>query len=1331
MVKAVTTGTGTQGNPEGPEKLSGAPTPLPETAEKERRALLEELMEKKTKGDRLELSKSLSDELKQSKTSEKERAELLHNVAEQHELEQVKLHVAELQKDPEKVDEAKVEALYWMRDTLPFLYASWALEYGLKDPGSISEVLAIKDKSKDPLDLAFLEGLQFLNENRKLTTAEYFFNAQYPLVVGEAKALTDAARQVKDAVDGKDKEGEKSWLRQKVEEHPKTTAALLGLGALGVGYMVGRWLMNKARGNLEGQPAETADGQGVVQRVSSGFSWLKSWLFRGALFTGATLVLGRVMGIEEVEKYLRQNKLGNWLYDNRFIGGVIHILNGRVEEGLAFLHFGARDGDARTRHQTYAEQFGVPDMVIWSLAGLKFKDVLEAEKGREHPLGTGVFASIPFIKDFFKLPHQVLAEEKLQDLLVAKKAEIYKLVPNADELTMDEVLKIAFEKNLFKPEESEGMKDAPEALTDYYVARETDVKDFDKSLEGFEKPKETLNAGEIELLNKSGEHVTKKLDELRLVLPDFFSNLDERVLRVFPWLAINQGDTEKTDLLRAQKQYQAFRGQVELKELEAVGADAEELERMQAFFKTLKPGETLNAEQRTLVTQYTTRMKEIHTKIQNSLMRAHKSRWDDAKEDAAAEGKEAAFGDAKDIWDLYVHVYSGVGYLFRWSWESVTEPNTGVKRTVLGIGGFVVTGTMVANAAYGLALIKSGGALNIAKGVGTILVPGITVPFNAYDAYKGFWHSPEAILDAVAKGKMSVPRGKLLCQYSLEHADLLKKGFLGAKWSDRMKAYTQIEKVLESPARVEWFKKLIAGEVTYTPAQESWMDDIAKVLVEGTDDAAVSIEIRLAKALEKIKLEATGEIIMESPSIKSAPRKFLEWAARKAGDVNVPPWAKELFEELVDDGGPGLKAEVGAGLERLKGLKLVQDLVKDGIPVGVAYLGVYMACRDSQKMEDKGQAIARFATGMLIFSLLQKGWELRAIQGALAAGRFSKHPYIIGAVALAAAIGISWVGEEMFTDYAKDGWFWKTFGGTALYTFGAGQASDVVQHYELDFSKWKSGRPLDSIEMHTGGNTERDYFMKEMYLPFMGNYRPAFVDGALGADTEDVKGWVFDDLNPQEAIEVWNYKVGEEIAALRAEEEESKKRKVAGEDVDEVDHGDEIAALELKRIDRHWIQRELAQFEGRKQDIMALGQEIQDDIFKTYDKKITVRERALIESILTTDNPESWMDESFMKIENEERYQIVSKYLEGKDRQHKLETFVQAKRQIQNDGEFYRLLEVDKKIVNATDEDKLLASMGIDKQDAETAQHMWEQLVGDEGEEEGGVEEEPVLQEAA
>lgn len=1223
-----------------------------------------------SRGQRAELSKDLMTELGKKAPDEKEKIDLLASILDKQQLDAIQKAVAALKNNPEAVDDAKADALQFLRDTVPYLFSVLALRFDVKQTNTIQAFLDLGDRVTDPEEKALLDGVAFLNANPKLETSRYFTSTFVPEILSDSLAMTAAAQ---DAIEAVKNPGAVSWMSDQMKKHPNVTNALLAAGATGGLFLVGRWLYNKFKGPDNTVKAEKSDDKpGIFSRLTSGWSFLKKTVISALVFGGGLLVAGNVLGIEQVEKYLREHfgKAADFIYDSRISAAAIHFCKGEFEEGLATWNFGSRNEEARRRHGIYAEHFGVPDQAIWMMAGLNFKNFMAAEPGREFPLATGLFASIPFLKDYFKFPNQTKAEDTVINLIKTHADKIHAQIPGADGMTLDEVLKKAFELGLFKPLESAGAKDYSDDLTGLIQQKENQKEDFSKKMKEIGS-KEKLSAADLQAIHEAETQVGQGLDEIRLATPTYWTNFMETLCKTFPDLVTDDATIQDIDLVGAPGFYRSFATEASKSDLSVIGKDVAELDLIKKFTATLDTSKPLSINDQALLKKYTDEIARINQSIQDSLVRVKTDRNEKIKEDEARKGVDEFLCDAVDVLKLYGYGYGGMAYGIIWGVQKATGENESIKNRVLGVTAVVGLAPMAANTVYsGYLMFQKGEFLT---GFSRLACPPLSY-LDVRDVYNGFFRDPGTLLEAVVKGEMKPSRAQRICALALRNENLISrsKAFIGVKWGNRMARFTSLDELLRGDSELRWLDSVFAREITVgsTPAEIGALEDYQRKFVNIIQkETGMSFD----KYVEKIAQErGTKRIILEtldkgSFEIGAKMVAFFEATAKKLGQIPIP---KPIVEKLFQKG--------GAGLAYLS--YFTKNAARLGMTPAMAYLATYYVCKDTYDARDKSERIALFAIGMIAFEAAWRG--INAMKLA------PKHPIWMAAAGLLAALGVSVAAEKLAEPYLKNPSFFsvttRSVLAPAVSVMGLGPLFDSLGHFLVNVT----------------GNTEREYFTKEIYLPFIGSKRMALMDGSIG---------YFDDLPSEDAIEIWNYQVREKIKKLKAEDEAAVAAGKSGE------NASDIKALDLKIIDKDWVSREIAAVVVKKAEIAQRGDSLNSDILSKFGASMSPKEKVLVESLLVTDVPESWFDESFYNIEKDERFMLVRKFAHQMDKDAELDTFVERKRQIHSDIDFYRLLKLEPDVMRPKPKaqgESLMAMIGMEPQNADKAESVYNEIFG-------------------
>jgi len=555
--------------------------------------------------------------------------------------------------------------LHFMRETVPYLFSVLALRFELKDIGTVQSFMDLLPKVTDPEEKELLEGVSFLTSHKELETSRYFSTSLEPEILADTKVLSQAARDALDAI--KDK-SVTTWMGEKMKEHPIATGAFLLLGTFGL-YEAGKGLYHMVRGDKPDEKAVPKDnGPGILGRLTEGWSFLTKATISTAVFGGGLLVAGNILGNEQVEKYLKENHL-SFLYDYRLTAALIRFCQGDFEEGLATWNFGVRDPEARRRHEVYSEYFGVTDEAVWLMAGVKFGDLMKADAKREFPLATGVFTSIPVLRDYFKMPDQVSSENAVLLMIKNHEAKIHELIPEADKMTLDEVLKKAFELNIFEGSKSAAAGTYSYELKGFVDASEKESKAFAGKMKEVGAKKE-LSPGDLDLIHSSEKQVAAELDALRLTIPTYWTEMTEKLGRVVPSLrvgipnvaeakVVDDSHVQDVDVVKAKGMYKAFAEAASKSDLDAVGVDVAELKVIMDFTSNLDTTKPLSDAEQALLAKYTDELARIHDNVQQNIVRAKTARHKELLDDAADWDLEDDGGEALQ---LYFQGYKGLYY---------------------------------------------------------------------------------------------------------------------------------------------------------------------------------------------------------------------------------------------------------------------------------------------------------------------------------------------------------------------------------------------------------------------------------------------------------------------------------------------------------------------------------------------------------------------------------------------------------------------------------------------------------------------------------------------
>jgi hypothetical protein len=1265
----------------------------------ERKELLETLMAQQAKGQRDVLSQDLLNEIGKKGPGEKEKIDLLASVLDKQQMENIHRAVETLKTNPEVIDDAKAEALHFMRETVPYLFSVLAIRFDLKEVGTVQSFVNLLPKVSDPEENELLEGVSFLNSHKDLETSRYFSTSLEPEILADTKVLSQAAR---DAIDATKDKGVMTWMGEKMKEHPIATGAFLLLGTFGL-YEAGKGLYHMAKGDKPDEKAVQSDsGPGLIGRLTEGWSFLTKTAISTAVFGGGLLIAGNILGNEQVEKYLKEHHL-SFLYDYRLTAALIRFCQGDFEEGLATWNFGVRDPEARRRHEVYASQFGVTDKAVWLMAGLKYKDLLDADPKREFPLATGVFASIPVLRDYFKMPDQVSSENQVLALMKVHAAEIQEKISGANDMTLDEVLKKAFELDIFKASDSAAADTYSPELEGFVKGHEKQAASFKENMTALGEKKE-LSTGDKEALTQAETLVGKGLDELRLTTPSYWSYFMETVSLSFPGLAVDEAHVGDMDVSRARGLYKSFSDKISEAELNAIGKDIEELEEIKKFTAKLETGKPLSAADQALLTKYTGELGQINLNIQQSLVRAKTLKHQEIMDDASRTGFMEFLSDGTDALKIYAVGYGGIGYGIYWGVQKAVGENESLTNRAIGVSLTVGLLPVVANTVYAGYLIRTG---EVAGGVGRLLCPPY-VYLDVRNLYYSFLKDPALLLEMVIKGKVKPDWAQHMCNIVLKNEKLIPKTWrVAGPWLEhRMDHFKALGILFKNRVRLEWLENILTGKTVFDRAAklEAWQEDLISLVEKRT-------YMTFDKFIEKmVKERGDGRIILEaldgtSFGIGKKMIAYFETAAKRFGDRPIP---RAVLEKLFGEG--------GAGLEALK--YFTKNASHLGLTAGMAYAATYLVCKDTYDAKDKSERIPLFVLSILVSDKVFTGVRageafyggaragLTALQvgegaisgtglgeaafaGFRAAELAPKHPLIMAIVAVLAAIGVSVGAEALIAPYLKSPGIIATatrgLGAPILYSLGAGQAIDTFGRY-----------------YNATNTTEKEYFMREIYLPKLGSKKMAFRDGDLRHPIDAY----FNEMSPEDAVEVWNYQVREKQAALKKEDEALV---AAGKGPA---HSEEVKELDLKIIDKDWISRQIANVESKKIELVGRGADLHQSIMDHFGASMTPVEKRLVESILVTDVPETWFDESFYDIEKDGRFVLVRKYAKALGKDAELDTWVERKRQIYSDIEFYRTIKVDEKVMNPSQSEKMIALLGFDPKYAEKADALYDDVIG-------------------
>ncbi|OIP80479.1 hypothetical protein COW94_03285 [Candidatus Peregrinibacteria bacterium CG22_combo_CG10-13_8_21_14_all_44_10] len=269
-----------------------------------------------------------------------------------------------------------------------------------------------------------------------------FWNSEIMSHLSDAVSTVSVATTAAvDVITGKEDrdvpDGERSMYdktRDFANEHPVIAGTVALAGAMAVGYGLFK-LCSAAKEKLGGKsssPSSSAESTG-----ESVWKWTK----RLALMLGGTWIAGQILGLEEVQKWLKKKGLD--VNANRFSKALVLFADFNVLEGIETLKRGVRDSEEERRHTDFSNEFGLNNSIsVWVCADENCKDLLDmTDDSHTYSIAApAALANIPFIGAIFTNEEQLEDERKLRKGLSGMRSQIEK-IPGWGKMSIDEVLK--------------------------------------------------------------------------------------------------------------------------------------------------------------------------------------------------------------------------------------------------------------------------------------------------------------------------------------------------------------------------------------------------------------------------------------------------------------------------------------------------------------------------------------------------------------------------------------------------------------------------------------------------------------------------------------------------------------------------------------------------------------------------------------------------------------------------------------------------------------------------------------------------------------------------
>ncbi|MFA6528836.1 MAG: hypothetical protein WCT46_04860 [Candidatus Gracilibacteria bacterium] len=235
---------------------------------------------------------------------------------------------------------------------------------------------------------------------------------------------------------------DKGWYQESrdfVNKYPVASGAIALAGAAGIGY--GLYKLFKKRDSTT--TTTTADGKIEVHvdgAKESAAEKIWKWTKRTALLVGGVYVAGQILGIEEVQKWLKKKNID--VNKNRFTKALILFADLEFLEGYETLTRGTRSAAEESRHKDLAKTFGLQsDLSLWICGEEKFGDFVKYDYSKnDQSIAAGMLGKVPILGYLFKNERQLKDEKELQAALNNKYLDKYKAIPGWQNMTIEQVL---------------------------------------------------------------------------------------------------------------------------------------------------------------------------------------------------------------------------------------------------------------------------------------------------------------------------------------------------------------------------------------------------------------------------------------------------------------------------------------------------------------------------------------------------------------------------------------------------------------------------------------------------------------------------------------------------------------------------------------------------------------------------------------------------------------------------------------------------------------------------------------------------------------------------
>ena len=1230
---------------------------------------------------RLDLVSDLEERmLKEGLTSgtTKERLALFQEVVSNDDLEEATQVHKVISENLESLEAEPVAALNSLEEASGFVAAYMLAKNRPEAPSihSVNELVQLAGFAETAVHRKLAETWKLLADNPDTKLGALFTSDILPAIIREANQLATAAIQATNTMSGKAKQAA-GWVKDQFEERPVVAGSVALLGGIGLGTMIYKAIRSRRiKNRIASQELESPDSQSTAGKLlDTGGNIVKrtagvlSYVPHALIATGGLAIAGMILGTEQTQSYLEREMDGNlafvpkFLYQNRVPATFIHLCSNRPLDALGTFTYGARDEKSKMRHEIYAKFFDAKDKQIWAVAGVPLMELLEADPAREYPLGAGFLQHVPFLNSKLTEHGVKPVENLIRDKFLENMDRLVEVDPSIKTKTVDEALRIAFAEGIFDSLDEETSD------TNNPEARELlgGLKDFDDEFDRIASV-ETLSSDDIEILQVEANELHDELDELRLAMPSEFTELKKAFGRAFPLpmveMAEDQGAVDygdDVDLIATQEFYEQFADQIMDSESSALMKDIEEVREAQAMLVDLEVGQIPSEDLKLKIES----LKGVNRRMETWKFRAEQSRKEAVRADADDWN---AREDLPEVATFYYLGYTGIPNIIKWSIEEVFDSETGAKQKVFAMSAGVGAVAVGIDGAKGLYQIASG---NKAVGAFRVLIPGPKLAHDVAVGLRNFGHvvgynTPQMLLQKVVSGRMTPEKALHLSKNALRHADKVNL----ESWTTRMKGFEDIVEIFDNNA-----------------------DDVARYL----DDPSLARSIdqstdalQWQKSLRNLVKESFGESLeefftrlnvekTERLAQRISPEKVANMINKMAQRIGLAELPYDDLVRILNTEGPVygfFKTTLSRG-------------ARYGLPVGAALLGAYFACDVVHTgSKTKADKFAMFGAGLLAaegtikLGLMAKN----TVHGAAMAARVSKHPYIIGIGAILGLVGVSYLAEKAIEPLTK-----SRDPLTANLVLGAGFTTYLLT----------GGQYIDLYKHYLGEQTEKEYFTRTTFLPGLPEVRMAFKDAGVG---------YFNEMTPEQAINVYNYKVRQDIRELESQEPENE------EEAAEIEAA--VALLNSRIIDHEWALRRSYKFERDKGSIAIAGAELESAIFEAYGDKLTNVEKAHVSSVLTIDVPHSWMDEEFFDIEEDPQIILLRRLTDELGIEDKLDEFIAMKRNIKSDIDFYQIIDMEDDIVTITPEKRMeetYRAMGVFDEDIEVANSIFDEFMGEEG----------------